>query len=166
MLIDHNFNRHSNLRLIYVPGGPGQGPRGTGRRDWTRTASDCKGPRPTAIPGRTLERESTMASTRPCQCVIEVSFVCIPALIEHRKDIPHVSTKDDVWEEYFIRKGSSIFVNIGYTPRHSDCPTLLSLTLYCSVGIGSFCGTRACGTTLTCSVPNAFWARSARLLIS
>ena len=45
------------------------------------------------------------------------------------QDIPHVSTKDDTWEGYSISKGSSIFVNSGYAPRHSDCPTLLSLTL-------------------------------------
>jgi len=42
-----------------------------------------------------------------------------------------VSTKDDAWEGYFIPKGSSIFVNSGYAPRHSDYPTLLSLTLFC-----------------------------------
>src|SRR5258708_39125743 len=47
------------------------------------------------------------------------------------QDIPHMSTKDDVWEEYHILKGSSIFVNIGYALRHSDFPTRLPLTFFC-----------------------------------
>ena len=47
------------------------------------------------------------------------------------QDIPHVSTKDDVWEEYHIPKGSSIFVNIGYAPLHSGFPSRLPLTFFC-----------------------------------